>query len=1331
MLSDAQRERLAARLRAGRAGAAPAGIERRPAGQPVPASFGQEQLWFIDKFAPGLASYNVACGLRLRGALDTAALARAIDAFVARHETMRTRLVTDADGRPLQQIDPPAPAPLPLADLTGLDDRQRAAELSRLAGAEAALPFDLAAGPLFRRRLVRLAADEHVLITVLHHAVFDGWSFGVLMRELSALYEAELAGTPPELAELSIQFADYAVWERERLTGPALEEQLSYWRKQLAGLPLVQLPTDRPRPALESHRGAVARLELEPEVIVGARALAAAENTTLHVVLLSVLQVLLARYTGQRDLVVGTPSANRSRPELAPLIGFLVNTLPIRIDCSQDPSFRELLRRVHETTLAGYAHQDLPLAKLVDALQIERDASRTPLFQITFAHAETAPEAIHRGGLAIDVFDGYPDPDYAKFDLAWFVGTNDAGSSAVLQYATDLFEPGTAGRMLEHYRMLLTSAVADPAMTVSGLPMLTDAELYAELIGWNTNEQSVPDATLPQLFAEQVARTPNAPAVLFDGAVTSYAELQSEVSRVSGWLAGQGTGAGDLVGVAMAPSARRLAVVLGILAAGAGYVPLDPALPVERLSFMAGDAAVRLIIADQAALDVLAGLDRPAYCLDEEWDRLPTEAAPVEIDPAGIAYVMYTSGSTGWPKGCVLEHRQVVNFICWMIRQWQVDERDRVLQYASLNFDVSVLDMFTAVLSGATAVVADQQTKLSPPRLTELMRRTGVTLTCLPPAVISLLDPGQLPALRILIAGGEELTTVLALAWQRPGLRLVNGYGPTECTVISTWAEIDGSVLPPPIGRPTTNYRNYVLDADLNPVPVGVVGELHIGGAGVGRGYLNRPELTAQRFIADPFSDDPADRLYKTGDLAKRLPDGQIHYLGRTDGQVKLRGLRIELGEVERAVLSHPAVSQAVVVLREDPVAGGELVGYYRGEAGVEELREHLAGWLPAYMVPAKLIAVTGFVLNASGKIDRSALPDPEPAPVAAERIAPVGPIESALCEIFGRLLGQEQLSVTSSFFDIGGNSLQAMRLLGAIRDELGADLPITEVFLAPSVRQLSSRIATREAGQDPAAGQPVLLELASSTAEQSLLLVHAVGGTVFSYAPLATELAGRYRVCGLQSPVLAGQNRPVPDLAGLAASYLTDLRARQPDGPYRLGGWSMGGLLAYEMAKQLERQGETVELLVLLDAPFATRIEQDEPERLVRHFVEDALRTTGRPVTAIEAVGVEEQLDQLALLLDSGGDGAVRAEVARRFEAFTLHRGLMSGYRPAGEVRAHALLIGADRSFNVTAQSHWQAVLPNAERHLLAADHYTLLRPENARQIAQLVEKAQLDAVL
>ncbi len=1327
MLSDVQRERLAARLRAGRTGATPAAIGRRAGDQPVPASFGQEQLWFIDKFAPGLASYNIACGLRLRGALDRQALGRAVDAFVVRHESLRTRLVTDADGRPLQHIDPPAPAPLPLVDLAGLRPEQRAAELTRIADSDAATPFDLAAGPLFRRQLVRLAEDEHVLIAVLHHAVFDGWSFGVLMRELPALYEAEVNGTPPELAELPIQFADYAVWERERLTGATLEEMLAYWRSQLADLPTVPMPTDRPRPALESHRGAVAQLELDPELIAGARALAAAENTTLHVTLLTVLQMLLARYTGQTDIVVGTPSANRSRPELAPVIGFLVNTLPIRVDCSQDPSFRELLHRVHQTTLAGYAHQDLPFAKLVDALQIERDASRTPVFQITFAHAETDPETIHRAGLAVDAFTGFSHPDYAKFDLALFVGTNSDGCTALLQYATDLFDRDTAERMLGHYRTLLAGAMADPDSTLSQLPMLTDPELYAELVGWNLTEQPVPRGSLPQLFHEQVARTPDAVAVLFDGATTSYAELRSEVSGVSGWLAERGVGPGDLVGVAMAPSGRRLAVVLGVLSAGAGYLPLDPSLPLERLSFMATDSAASLIVADPAALELLAALDTPAYCLDADWDRLPSDSRPAEVDPASAAYVMYTSGSTGWPKGVVIEHRQVVNFISWMIRQWQVGPGDRVLQYASLNFDVSVLDIFTALLSGATAVVADQQTKLSPPRLTELMRRAEVTLTCLPPAVMSLLDAEQLPALRVVIAGGEELTTALALAWQRSGLCLANGYGPTETTVISTSDEIDGSVLPPPIGRPVINCRNYVLDAYLNPVPVGVVGELHIGGAGVGRGYLNRPELTEQRFIADPFSDDPADRLYKSGDLVKRLPDGRIHYLGRADGQIQLRGLRIELGEVEGALLSHPAVDQAVVVLGEGVSGGPELVGYYRGEVAEADLRTHLGGWLPSYMVPPTLVAMSEFALNASGKIDRRALPDPQRDPLATAAVVPPnGRTETVLREAYQRLLGRDELSVETSFFDAGGNSLQAMRLLGAVRDELGADIGITDVFLAPSVRQLAARIEARDPATDTAGAGEVIVELASSLADEALVLVHAVGGTVFSYASLATELAERYRVLGLQSPHLVGQHRAAGSLAELASSYLADLRALQPAGPYRLGGWSMGGLLAYELAKLLEQQGETVELLVLLDAPFAMAYDDGDAEELARYFVADALRTTGRPeVTPIEAEGVEQQLDRLASLLEGGTGEAVRSEVARRFEAFALHRRLMSGYQPDGQLRAHAVVVGASRSANVPAQERWPALLPNSERHLVDADHYSLLGPETVRQVAQLVEKA------
>ncbi len=826
-----------------------------------------------------------------------------------------------------------------------------------------------------------------------------------------------------------------------------MEESLSYWRAQLADVPALPLPTDRPRPPLQSRRGAVVRQELDPRLIAGARGLAAAGGTSLQVVLLSVLQVLLHRYTDQADIVVGTAKADQGRDEL----------LPIRTDLSGNPRFEELLARVRETTAAAEAHRGLPFARLAELLRVERRPSRTPVLPVGLIIAEAAVPAQPTGFGA------------AEFDLGLLVGCGGRESGVALGYATELFDADTAARMLEHFRMLLDSAVADPGVRIGQLRMLTDAELHRELVGWNSTDEPMPDATLPRLFHEQAARTPDAPAVLVNGVVTSYAELRSDVNRVSGWLAERGVGRGDLVGVAMAPSARRLAAVLGVLNAGAGYVPLDPSLPMERLSFMVADTAVRLVVADQPSLDLLAALGIPVHCLDADWDRLPTGARPAEVDPTDVAYVIYTSGSTGRPKGVVIEHRHAVNFASSMIRHWQVGSSDRVLHYASPNFDVSMLDIFVALLAGAGAVLVDQETRLSPPRLTELMRQAAVTLACLPPAVLSLLDADQLPSFRVMIAGGEKLSSVLAKAWLRPGLRLINAYGPTETTVVSTWADIDGSVLPPPIGRPISNCQNYVLDSYLNPVPVGVVGELHIGGAGVGRGYLNRPELTAERYIADPFSGVEGARLYKSGDLVKRLPDGRISCLGRADGQVKLHGQRIELGEVERAVLSHPGVTQAVVVLRDDPVSGAELVGYYRGDTSTEDLRSHLAGWLPTAMVPAKLVALEKFPLTHNGKIDKSALPAPDLD--VRNYVAPSTLVETVLTDMYASLLHQVAVGVEDSFFDVGGSSLLAMRLVARLREELAVDLDITSIFRAPTARQLAALLRDRYELEDAELG--------------------------------------------------------------------------------------------------------------------------------------------------------------------------------------------------------------------------------------------------------------------
>jgi amino acid adenylation domain-containing protein len=1125
MLSDAQRELLTARLRRGRA-AIPGAIAPRPAGTTdLPLSSGQEQLWFLDRLAPGLATYNIPNALRIHGPLDAGALERALDGLVARHEALRTRLVSGADGRPRQVVDAPAGAGLTAVDLSAMDQAGRAARLAELAAQEATRPFVLAEGPLFRVRLVRLSGDEHVLITVVHHAVFDGWSIGVLLAELTRLYESELSGEPPALAVLPVQYADYALWERARLQGAPPKELLEYWVKTLDGYPTLQLPTDRPRPRLDGFQGDVAWLRMGTEVLAGLRELARAEGTTVFVTLMACLQTLLHRYTGQDDIVVGTLTATRGRPELAPLIGFLVNTLPIRTELSGDPAFRGLLGRVREATEGAYAHQDLPFATLVEELKVARDPSRAPVFQVAMTLAE-APAEITAGDLTIRL--ERLDLPAAKFDLSFVAEIRGDDLWVELSYSTALFDATTAQRLLGNLRVLLTGVIEDPGRPLSRLPILTDAELHRELVEWNDTAADLPVMCVHERFERQVAATPGGVAAemgaetvavvkivgvnagrrgpsahpdnlhgFFPGGredcrgecggleTVTYAELNAQANRIARRLRALGVERQTLVGVCMTPSPRRLAVLLGIMKAGGGYVPLDPTLPAERLSYMIADTAMPVVVADDAGEQALPESGARTVRLDREWPEISAldPADPgFEVRTSDVAYVIYTSGSTGRPKGVVVEHRNVSNFLTTMIEHHEVGPRDRVLQFASLNFDASVIDMFTALLSGARAVLAPQETLHSPRRLARLMRDRAVTFAFLTPAVASLLaaegrggaGPGErggaarggpFPDLRVLLTGGEEMPAGLPAEWLRPGLRFGNEYGPTEVAVAAVSADLGGSPdldvpVPPPIGRPKPNCRAYVLDGGLNPVPVGVVGELHLGGVQVARGYLNAPELTARRFVDDPFGDG---RLYRTGDLVRRLPDGNLVFVGRLDGQVKIRGLRVEVGEIESCLVSHPAVAQAVVVLTAGGTGEKQLAGYFLpredGPAvSTAELRDHLARRLPGYMVPTHLVTVAGFTLNTSGKIDRTRLPALGPIADATTFVAPRTLVETMLADLYARLLGHERVGIDDGFFDLGGNSLQAMRLITQIDDMLGGavDIDVAAVFLAPTPRRLT-----------------------------------------------------------------------------------------------------------------------------------------------------------------------------------------------------------------------------------------------------------------------------------
>lgn len=1350
MLTDSQRDALLARLRQSRSGAfgsgAPGQIPSRRAGlTELPLSYAQEQVWFMDRFAPGLPNYNIPYAIRVRGPLDPGALKLALLGLTERHEALRTRLVPidiAADGHgAMQVIDPPTPVALATEDLAWLEPAKRDARVREFIRAEAMRPFDLAAGPLLRCSLVRLAANEHLLVVVVHHVIFDGWSGRVFVRDLAALYESSVTKEPARLAELPVQPADHAVWERERIQGRLLAELAAYWRRALDGFETLQFPTDRPRPVVDSFAGALAERTTGTALLAGLRELARREGTTLFCTVLAALLALLNRYTGQTDLVVGTVSANRGRPELTPMIGFLVNTLPIRCDVSGDPPFTDLLARVKETFIAAVAHAELPFGTLIDTLKIARDASRAPVFQITLTYAEPDETPVTAADVDFTCTDLVRGIDAAKSDLTFAAEARRDGLWIECSFKTALFDAATVERLLGHLETLLRGAVADPGARLSELPLLTGAESRAELMDWNDTAGPVPPGCVHERFEDQVSRTPAAVAAEYEGERLSYAELNRWANQIARRLRSLGVGPEVLTGVCMQTGLRRLAALLGVWKAGGGYVPLDPGLPAERLSFMIADTGMTVILADDASADsVPEAAPVTVVGVDAEWDHLTglvgDNPSGTGVTPQNAAYVIYTSGSTGQPKGVVIEHRHAVNSLHGMTGQWRIRPGDAMLQFASLAFDASVEDTFMPLLAGARVVLAPTQTLHSPSRLAGLLLDSRIGLVSLTPAVLDLLPAGEYPDLRALMAGGDELPAEVARRWIRPGLRLVNAYGPTETTVNATYAELDAATLmPPPIGFPARpNYRAYVLDPHLNPVPRGVTGELHIGGASVARGYLNRPGLTSQRFIPDPFN--PGQRLYKTGDLVRRRPDGTLEFAGRIDSQVKIRGFRIELGEIEAKLASHPAVAQAVATVVTSPAGEREIAAYLRPvrdrQLDRAAVRAHVARTLPAAMIPAHLITVETFPLSASGKIDKKRLP----APVREQSLGqelPATPMESALAGLYAAVLGPAGLGVTDSFFDLGGTSLTAMRLVHMIGRETGVDLGVIEVFLHPSVRGLAASIDAVKSGTARQAASGPVVELTKGAAGPPVFLIHAVSGTISAYPALAQELAVTFSVYGLQSPGLDDVDLIGTSLTDLVADYTRRIRAVQPAGPYRLAGWSMGGVVAFEIGRQLERAGADVGLLVLLDAPFAIPADGvPTDQELAARFVADAMHSLGLDAADAPdpaAVSVAGQLAWLAdrLADDAAGSATVQAGLERRFRCFAAHSRMLLGYRPGTEgVKAPALIVSAADSLNAPAAGQWQSQLSSGPASVLevASDHYAFLRPPMVTRVGAAIRE-------
>ncbi|WOJ15108.1 pyoverdine non-ribosomal peptide synthetase PvdD [Pseudomonas aeruginosa] len=1171
--------------------------------QPLALSFAQERQWFLWQLEPESAAYHIPSALRLRGRLDVDALQRSFDSLVARHETLRTRFRLEG-GRSYQQVQPAVSISIEREQFgeEGLIERIQAIVVQ---------PFDLERGPLLRVNLLQLAEDDHVLVLVQHHIVSDGWSMQVMVEELVQLYAGYSQGLDVVLPALPIQYADYALWQRSWMEAGEKERQLAYWTGLLGGeQPVLELPFDRPRPARQSHRGAQLGFELPRELVEAVRALAQREGASSFMLLLASFQALLYRYSGQADIRVGVPIANRNRVETERLIGFFVNTQVLKADLDGRMGFDELLAQARQRALEAQAHQDLPFEQLVEALQPERNASHNPLFQVLFNHQseirsvtpEVQLEDLRLEGLA---WDGQT----AQFDLTLDIQEDENGIWASFDYATDLFDASTVERLAGHWRNLLRGIVANPRQRLGELPLLDAPERRQTLSEWNPAQREyVVQGTLQQRFEEQARQRPQAVALILDEQRLSYGELNARANRLAHCLIARGVGADVPVGLALERSLDMLVGLLAILKAGGAYLPLDPAAPEERLAHILDDSGVRLLLTQghllerlprQAGVEVLAidGLVLDGYA---ESDPLPTLSAD------NLAYVIYTSGSTGKPKGTLLTHRNALRLFSATEAWFGFDERDVWTLFHSYAFDFSVWEIFGALLYGGRLVIVPQWVSRSPEDFYRLLCREGVTVLNQTPSAFKQLMAvacsadmaTQQPALRYVIFGGEALDLQSLRPWfQRFGDRqpqLVNMYGITETTVHVTYrpvseADLEGGLVSP-IGGTIPDLSWYILDRDLNPVPRGAVGELYIGRAGLARGYLRRPGLSATRFVPNPFPGGAGERLYRTGDLARFQADGNIEYIGRIDHQVKVRGFRIELGEIEAALAGLAGVRDAVV-LAHDGVGGTQLVGYVVADSAEdaerlrESLRESLKRHLPDYMVPAHLMLLERMPLTVNGKLDRQALPQPDASLSQQAYRAPGSELEQRIAAIWAEILGVERVGLDDNFFELGGHSLLLLMLKERIGDTCQATLSISQLMTHASVAEQAACIE----GQ---ARESLLVPLNGRREGSPLFMFHPSFGSVHCYKTLAMALRDRHPVKGVVCRALLGAGREVPEWDDMVAEYAEQLLQEHPEGAFNLAGWSLGGNLAMDVAARLEQRGRQVAFVGWIDAPAPVRVE-------------------------------------------------------------------------------------------------------------------------------------------
>jgi len=1157
---------------------------RRERHDSAPLSFSQLQMWVIDRMTPGNPAYNLPVGYRLRGPLEVAALEQSFNEVIRRHEVLRTTFTVEND-EPLQRIHPECKIRI---NLTELDTAAAESRLHLLAAEEAVESFDLSRLPLIRVSLFRLAETEHVLIINLHHIVVDGISIGLLLNEVDVFYRALTSGQDPHPPDLKLQYADFALSQRQTVDDGMYEDQLRFWQKQLSGeLPVLELPADLPRPLVQSFKGSNMFLNLPQTLVQNLTSLGAREGCTFFTTVLAAFQILLHRYSGAEEIVIGTPIALRDPAKTASLIGNCLNMAALRCDLSGNPDFIELLRRSRDTALNAFSNADLPFEALMNHLKIERNPGRNPVFQVMLQVLPANNPTI--GKLEVSNFNF--DMKFAQFDLALHFYEGVGSQLARFEYCTDVFRAETVKNFSSSFARLLKAVVINPRLRISEIPILSELEEHQILAGWNNTSKDYPhDQCLHNLFEEVARRVPNRIAVECSGQSMTYGELNAKANRLANYLRVSGVQPESCVGIFLDRSLDLIVGLLGILKAGAAYIPMDPSFPPERLAWIMEDGGISFLVTDTRLLQDLPRSGMKTVCVDADWkaiERTASDDPSVALSASSLAYIIYTSGSTGKPKGVMIEHRSVVNFLVSMQEEPGLDENDVLVAVTTISFDIAGLEIFLPLISGARLVVAHRNEVVDGSALLERIFSSGATVMQATPATWKLmLEAGweRTPDLKML-CGGEPLPRELANRMLQCGAELWNMYGPTETTIWSSLERVVAGSDPVLIGRPIANTQLYIVDEHLEPVPPGVIGELLIAGDGLARGYRNRPDLTEERFIEVSFL-DPGTRAYRTGDLARFHPDGRVEVLGRTDHQVKLRGYRIELGEIEKVLSQHEAVKDAVVVTQEDEDGNKRLVAYCipvpGGRLRPGELAQFLQRKLPDYMVPSCFVEMEAFPLTPNGKIDRKAFPRPEGIALEAgpHFVEPEGSLELQLAEIWKKALKKPAIGANDNFFDLGGHSLLAAQVFAQMDRQMGVKLPLALLFQAPTIRQLAASIQQRSRK----CSWKSLTPIQPRGDRPPIFLVHGAEGDVLLYKNLARNLGNNQPVYGLQSRSLDGREGAQTTIEEMAAQYREEIQALQPKGPYFLGGYCSGGTIALEIAQQLQRTGESVALLAMLE---------------------------------------------------------------------------------------------------------------------------------------------------